>query len=165
MDSMAGDACRVGPLTKQSAESGFSGDSTITKRKPPTIPKLKAKAATLLQKLVRMKAAKPDGLCKCVTCGREDHWKTMDGGHFISRTYSYHVLREENVHPQCKRCNRFFTGCHDDYRRYMVDMYGEEFVEWLSDTKRNIVKWTRADLMASIQELQHNIKLQEQRLL
>lgn len=89
----------------------------------------------------------------------------MDGGHFISRTYSYHVLREENVHPQCKRCNRFFTGCHDDYRRYMVDMYGEEFVEWLTDTKRTIVKWTRDDLLTSIKDLQENIKLQEQRLL
>ena len=89
----------------------------------------------------------------------------MDGGHFISRTYSYHVLREENVHPQCKRCNRFFTGCHDDYRRYMVDMYGEEFVEWLTDTKHNVVKWNRADLMVYIDSLQQNIKLQEGRLL
>lgn len=135
------------------------------KRKPPTVPKLKQKAATLLQKLVRMKAAKIDGSCQCVTCGRVDHWKAMDGGHFISRTYSYHVLREENVHPQCKRCNRFFTGCHDDYRRYMVNMYGEDFVEWLTDTKHSVVKWNRADLLSYIDELNNAIKLQEQRLI
>lgn len=89
----------------------------------------------------------------------------MDGGHFIGRTYSYHVLREENVHPQCKRCNRFFSGCHDDYRRYMVDMYGAEFVEWLTDTKHEVVKWDRAALGQIITELQEGIKLQEQRLL
>lgn len=89
----------------------------------------------------------------------------MDGGHFISRSYSHHLLREENIHPQCKRCNRFFTGCHDDYRRYMVDMYGEDFVEWLTDTKREIVKWDRGWLLDFIAETQDAIKLQEQRLL
>lgn len=134
-------------------------------RKPPTTPKLKNKAAALLQKLVRMKAADDTGLCKCVTCGRVDSWKLMDGGHFISRAYTFHLLREENIHPQCKRCNRFFSGCHDDYRRYMVDMYGEDFVEWLSHTKRNVMKYTRAELIEIIQSLNVRVKEQEQRLL
>lgn len=111
-----------------------------------------------------MKAASDDGLCKCVTCGRVSHWKEMDGGHFISRVYSFHLLREENIHPQCKRCNRFFTFIHDDYRAYMVDMYGEPFVCWLSDTKHQIVKWNRAELMEIIGNLQEAIKVQEYRL-
>ena len=129
-----------------------------------TLPKLKKKAAELLQRLVRMKAADQDGICQCVSCGKKDHWKTMDGGHFISRTYTNHVLREENIHPQCKRCNRFFTGCHDDYRRYMVEMYGEDYVEWLTDTKREIRKYTRAELEEFISETKEAIKDQESRL-
>lgn len=133
-------------------------------RKPQTAANLKKKAAELLQRYVRMKAADKDGICECVSCGKRDSWKAMDGGHFISRTYTFHMLREENVHPQCKRCNRFFTGCHDDYRRYMVDMYGEDFVEWLTDTKRTITKYTRADLLAIIAELKQGIKDQEMRL-
>lgn len=146
--------------SRRLVEKGFSQMA----RKPQTAANLKKKAAELLQRYVRMKAADLNGICECVSCGKRDSWKAMDGGHFISRTYTFHMLREENVHPQCKRCNRFFTGCHDDYRRYMVDMYGEDFVEWLTDTKRTITKYTRADLLAIIAELKQGIKDQEMRL-
>lgn len=157
---MAGFAGIATSSSKRLAEKGFSQMA----RKPQTAANLKKKAAELLQRYVRMKAADKDGICECVSCGKRDSWKAMDGGHFISRTYTFHMLREENVHPQCKRCNRFFTGCHDDYRRYMVDMYGEDFVEWLTDTKRTITKYTRADLLTIIAELKQGIKDQEMRL-
>ncbi len=133
-------------------------------RKPATLPKLKQKAAELLQRLVRMKAADAEGICRCVSCGKLDHWKALDGGHFISRSYTFHLLREENIHPQCKRCNRFFTGCHDDYRRYMVEMYGEDFVEWLTDTKHTTTKYTRQDLSEIILDLKSQVKDQQERL-
>ena len=117
-----------------------------------------------MQKLVRMKAADQDGYAECVSCGVVKHYKELDGGHFISRSFKYHSLREENIHPQCKRCNRFFTQCHDDYRRYMVDMYGEDFVQWLTDTKWTAVKLYRSDYEDIIAELQEKIKDQEVRL-
>ena len=47
----------------------------------------------------------------------------------------------------------------------MVDMYGEDFVEWLTDTKHTVVKWDRTSLTAYISSLQQKIKLQETRLL
>lgn len=157
---MAGFVAGVTLSLKRLAGKGFSRMA----RKPQTTANLKKKAAELLQRYVRMKAADQNGICQCVSCGKRDSWKAMDGGHFISRSYTFHLLREENVHPQCKRCNRFFTGCHDDYRRYMVEMYGEDFVEWLTDTKRTITKYTRADLLAIIAELKQDIKDQEIRL-
>jgi len=133
-------------------------------RKQKTLPKLKGEAQALLQKLVRMKAADDNGIVVCVSCGRRDHFSKMDGGHFISRKYTFHTLREENVHPQCKMCNRFMSSCHDDYRRYMVAMYGEDFVEWLTDTKHKTVKLTRAGLEAEIAELKQRIREQSERL-
>ena len=75
-------------------------------RKIKPIGKVVDQAATLLQKLVRMKAADEEGIATCVTCGKKQHWKEMDGGHYISRTYSKYKLYEENVHVQCKSCNR-----------------------------------------------------------
>jgi len=134
-------------------------------KRSKTTSQVADQAAVLLQKLVRMKAAAPDGLAECVTCGRVQHWKEMDGGHFISRTYKYHKLREENVHPQCKRCNRFLTQVHDDYHRYMVDMYGADYVEWLSQTKWQIVKFDRHELLEYISDLKAQIKFQESRLM
>ena len=125
---------------------------------------LKKKAHELLQRLVRMKAADDCGIVRCVSCGKLDHYKAMDGGHFISRTYTYHSLREENIHPQCKRCNRFFGLCHDDYRVYMVDMYGADYVEWLSTSKRNICKRSRMDYEDMIEDFKTRLKEQENRL-
>lgn len=135
-----------------------------TMPRKPTLATTKKKAHELLQRLVRMKAADDNGFAECVSCGAVKHYKQMDGGHFISRTYSFHSLREENIHPQCKRCNRFFTGCHDDYRRYMVEMYGEDFVEWLTDTKHTLHKWSILELDAMIVEFKERIKDQETRL-
>jgi len=132
-------------------------------RKPKTVSKLKQEAATLLQRLVRMKAADENGFAECVTCGKVQHYKEMDGGHWISRA-SAHLLTEENVHPQCKGCNRFMSGCHEQYTLYMIDMYGIEKVRELADTKRQVVKYSRIDLEDIIQELKKRVKEQEQRL-
>ena len=46
----------------------------------------------------------------------------------------------------------------------MVEMYGVEFVEWLTDTKRTIKKWNIVELQAEIAELKERIKDQEVRL-
>ena len=123
------------------------------KKKTKTIAGLVEDAATILQRIVRMKAADESGYCQCVTCGRVGHWKEMDGGHYISRTYTQHKLREENIHPQCKGCNRFAHKIHDDYARYMRETYGAEFVDWLSDTKRQTKKYSRPEIEDLIVEL------------
>ena len=43
---------------------------------------LRAKALKTLQKLSRISAADDNGYCKCVSCGKLDNYKNMDGGHF-----------------------------------------------------------------------------------
>ena len=59
--------------------------------KPKTVSKLKQEAATLLQKLVRMKYADDNGMCERVTCGKVDLYKYMDGG----------LLLAEDITPRC----------------------------------------------------------------
>jgi len=82
-------------------------------------------ALDTLQKLVRLKAADENGYCTCVTCGKIDLWKSMDGGHYIPKgNSSYWALEEENIHPQCKRCNGFemkFGTAAQQYTLYMID--------------------------------------------
>ena len=126
---------------------------TLKKKKTKTIAGLVEDAATILQRIVRMNAADENGYCQCVTCGKVGHWKEMDGGHYISRTYTAHKLLEENIHPQCKGCNRFAHKIHDDYARYMRETYGAEFVDWLSDTKRQTKKYSRPEIEDLIAEL------------
>jgi hypothetical protein len=75
-----------------------------------------------------------------------------------------HKLLEENIHPQCKGCNRFAHKVHDDYARYMRDTYGQEFVDWLTETKRQTRKYSRPeieDLIAELKEREKNLKINQ----
>ena len=57
----------------------------MPKRKKSTIAQEVEKAAKLLQRLVRLKASDDNGYCRCVTCDKIDHYKNMQGGHFMPR--------------------------------------------------------------------------------
>jgi len=133
-------------------------------RKPKTVPKLKQEAATLLQKLVRMKYADDLGMCQCVTCNKVQHWKEMDGGHFVSRGHNATLLVEENIHPQCKQCNGFKKGNIDSYSLFMIDTYGLDAMRELIDSKHQPRKFTALELEDLIAEYKARIKEQEQRL-
>jgi hypothetical protein len=125
--------------------------------KQKTMAGLLEDIAKIVQRYVRLKASE-DGYCQCVTCGKVDDWKNMDGGHFISRKYTIHKILEENIHPQCKRCNRFSELAHDDYAIFMIDMYGEEFVRELIETKHTPKKYLRAELLELKKEWQQRYK-------
>lgn len=123
-----------------------------------TIAKLHDDAATLMQRLVRLKAKGVDDFVQCVTCGTKKHWKEMQGGHFISRRWLATKLLEENIHPQCPCCNGPLRGNMIAYTLYMQDTYGREFVEELQKLKHEVKKYTRAELEEIIRELKQRIK-------
>ena len=128
----------------------------MPKSKP--IGKLVDDCAVLTQKLVRLKAADKWGMCRCVTCGKRQHWKEMQGGHFISRTYSKWKLVEENIHVQCRYCNMFGSRVADDYYVWMCDTYGADEVRNMVETKREVIKWNRAELDELKTELRKRVK-------
>ena len=135
--------------------------------KKKTIAQEVEKAAVLLQKLVRLKAANENGFAHCVTCGGFKHWKELQGGHFISRTHKATKLMEENIHPQCQGCNAFrmkdsLTVL--EYRRFMVDMYGEDEVEKMERLARSIKKYNRAEVAEIAADFKAQIKKHEERL-
>jgi len=139
------------------------------KKKLKSIARLVDDAAVLLQKLVRMKAAivSAGGMCQCVTCGKIDHWKNLQGGHFIQRGKTATKLMEENIQPQCGGCNLFgmktATGVLN-YRRYMVSMYGEELVRDIEDMAKQPKKYTRNEISELSAEFKKQIRIQELRL-
>jgi len=125
----------------------------MAKRKQKTIASLVNDAATILQRIVRLKAADDNGYARCVTCGKVDHYTNMDGGHFISRRHTAHKLLEENIHACCKGCNGFLNGNLIPYTTFMIDTYGRDFVDELEATKNDTRKYTRAEIMDKIAQL------------
>lgn len=132
--------------------------------KKKSIAGLREDCAVLLQKYVRLKAADHNGYCNCWTCGKSEHWKEMQGGHFIERGKTATKLMEENVHPQCRSCNMYGMKKASvvlAYRSAMVDFYGDQFVSDLEIKASEVTKHTRqyldhlkADLKAKIKELE-----------
>jgi hypothetical protein len=137
-----------------------------TKKKP--LAKLKKEALELKQQLVRLKASDDDGYCKCITCDHVSKWNDgMQGGHFISRGKTKWCLTEENIHPQCSRCNGFGMKFHNKeavYTIYMQEMYGKEFVQNMLGTQGDIVKLSRFDLEDDIANSKEQIKYHKARI-
>ena len=140
----------------------------MAKKKPPTIAQEVEKAAVLLQELVRLKAADANGYVTCITCGVVRKWNDeMQGGHFFERGRTATKLLIENCHPQCAGCNCFkmkTTGGVLDYRRYMVDMYGEDGVDELEALSRTIKKYNRAEVADIKSDFQAQIKFHKTRI-
>lgn len=96
---------------------------------------LEKKLDTLFSLYIRKRYATPDGMVRCVTCGKYDHWKETDAGHYISRSYLSTRFDERNVHVQCKSCNRFHEGRKDEYTLFLLKTYGVGILEELNRDK------------------------------
>jgi len=129
---------------------------------------LRSKCLTAIQLLSRIKAADDNGNCSCVSCGATFHYKDGDGGHFIPKgNSSYWALEEENVHPQCKGCNGFgmkYGIAAQQYTVYMVDMYGQEFVDNMFATKSNVRKIYKSDYVDMLAYFNKEIKFHKERV-
>jgi len=137
------------------------------KKKLKSIARVVDDCAVLLQRLVRLKAADSNGYAKCVTCGKVDHFKAMDGGHWIERGKKGTKLVEENVAPQCSYCNQHGmkrTSVQNEYRRYLIGMYGEELVNELEQISKQPKKFIRQEVSELADEFKRQINEQEARL-
>jgi len=127
-----------------------------------TLSKCLEATAKDLQLLVRMEAADGDGFAHCCSCGRREHYKKMNGGHFISRQHKATMLDRQNVHAQCVRCN-----CMDNlpgYSAWLEATYGKGFTLELMDRGRHLKQWTRGELVDLRMEFKRLIKIEKQRL-
>ena len=136
----------------------------MAKRKPKTLAQLSQDAAKLMQPIVRIKAsihADEGGYINCVSCGKNDHWSNMQGGHFISRTSTKWRYDERNIHPQCPSCNLYKSGNLIPYTLYMEEMYGTDFVTEMIRSRSKPTKMVRDNIMKDIAELRGELKALE----
>lgn len=75
-----------------------------------TLPQLKKLADKITSELVRKTGIDFNGYNKCYTCGVKKHWKELQCGHFISRTYGITRWYLPNLRVQCYSCNVMNRG-------------------------------------------------------
>lgn len=129
---------------------------------------LRKKALKSLQLLARIAAADDNGYAQCVSCGVVNHYKDMDGGHFLPKgKSSYWALEVENVHPQCKGCNIYgmkYGSAAQNYTVWMQEYYGKDFVDEMLRDQRKIRKISAAEYKEMTAEWNALIRNHERRI-
>ena len=116
----------------------------IKTKKSITLPKLLKKAQKVFNAWIRDR----DKYSGCISCGRE----VEQAGHYRSQgQFSSLRFNEMNVNGQCVRCNHFLSGNLIEYRKGLVERYGEKKVLFL-ESVQGFKKWSRVELELIIKE-------------
>jgi hypothetical protein len=94
---------------------------------------------------------------KCITCGVRLPFKDLQAGHFISGRHNSYLFDEECTHAQCRTCNILKGGNPLEYRRQIIDLYGDGYDEVLEKRSHEIKKFTVEELENLIKELKEKI--------
>jgi hypothetical protein len=121
---------------------------------------MKVKRSTLVKNLdsvfsqyIRRKDAKNE-IAECVTCGKKDHWKKLQCGHFQSRRHYSTRWEENNVGVQCYGCNITNQGQQFLFAKYLGLDKAEEMVL----KSKQIVKFSDNDLQDMITYYKDKLK-------
>lgn len=115
------------------------------KQKKLSYIKLKKKAWRAWSRYRRKKFADSSGYTECITCGKTLPWQLMDAGHFVHNKLDF---KEENINPQCTRCNRFLHGNLGVYAVWLDNWYGKGTAERLIKMGQRVVeKYTHEELL------------------
>lgn len=132
------------------------------KKKRATISSVKKKVWALFSQYIRMRdCLKTTGCASfglCITCGKRYHFKLLQAGHFIPGRHNANLFSEEGCHAQCYNCNFNLGGNTLEYRRKIIEMYGEGYDEILEQEAKQIKSFTLQDLEAITLYLKEKIK-------
>jgi 5-methylcytosine-specific restriction endonuclease McrA len=97
---------------------------------------------TIFSQYIRRKDA-IDDIATCVTCGKQDHYKKLQCGHFMSRSNYSTRWDENNVGVQCYGCNISRSG-----EQYKFSLYlGNNLAEEMLIKSKQTVKFADVDLI------------------
>jgi hypothetical protein len=90
-----------------------------------SISKLKKELDKWFSLYIRLREATDFGLAQCFTCGKIDHFKKLQCGHFQSRRHHNTRWNETNCQVQCVACNMFGQGEQWKFGMSLDAKYGE----------------------------------------
>ena len=124
-----------------------------------TISKLKKELDKWFSLYIRIRNSE-NGLAQCFTCGKVDHYKKLQCGHFQSRRFMATRYDERNQ-IQCVKCNMFEQGMQWQFGLNLDAKYGAGTAEEIQFKARQIQKFSRIDYEEKIgyyKDLVKNLK-------
>jgi len=119
---------------------------TIPKsKKKPSRSKLVKKLDAVFSQYIRLKDS-VGGFATCFTCGKKDHWKKLQNGHFQSRKHYATRWDEQNCKVQCAGCNVFRYGEQFLFAKYLDERFYAGLSDELYIKSKQIVKFTNSEI-------------------
>lgn len=106
---------------------------------------MKKKAWKVFSEWIRRKDADSNGMNFCVTCGKMEHWKFLQAGHFIDGRGNSILFDERGVHPQDVACNLFKHGNKVEYFIFMKKYFGERVINELRIASKQVKQMSYFD--------------------
>ena len=103
-----------------------TSDKPKKSRTPPSLSTLRDKLDTVFSKYIRLRDAMPSGTFRCISCGKIKPLDQADAGHYFSRIHMNTRFDEDNVHAECRYCNRFSADHLVGYRENLIKKIGEQ---------------------------------------
>jgi hypothetical protein len=122
-----------------------------------TRSKLIKKLDKVFSLYIRLRFAKNE-IAQCFTCGKKDHFKRLQCGHFQSRKYYSTRWDEINCQVQCAGCNVFRYGEQFIFGKNLDLEYGSGCSESLYYKSKQITKYTTTDIEELINKYNSLIK-------
>ena len=123
-----------------------------------TRSKLVKKLDNIFSQYIRLRYADDLGNTECFTCGKIDHWKRLQCGHFQSRKHYSTRWNETNCQVQCSGCNVFKYGEQYLFGLNLDKKYGLGTSEQLYIQSKEMVKLSNIDIEMLINTYQDKIK-------
>ncbi|KKN74982.1 hypothetical protein LCGC14_0384840 [marine sediment metagenome] len=133
--------------------------------KKKTLAKVRKEVWAVFSRYIRLRDCLRTTGCTswglCITCEKRYHFKLLQAGHFIPGRHNANLFSEKGAHAQCYNCNINLRGNTLEYRRKIIEMYGEYMDEALEEQAREIKKFTIPDLKELEASLLDKISLLE----
>lgn len=101
---------------------------------------------------VRLRDAMPNGMVRCISCGRVFPFAQIQCGHYISRRNKLLRWDERNANGECVNCNCFDRTHLDNYRKNLIKKIGLKEVLNLESKRFDSTKFEKAEIEAKIKD-------------
>jgi len=112
----------------------------------------------LMSLWVRTREASSSGYVNCVSCGKLDHYKNMQAGHYFHGKLDFDGI---NINVQCPQCNKWKSGNLAYYTQYLLGRYGQKAMKDLFLRSNNFKKYSLEELEEIKKSLTEELKPKE----
>ncbi len=107
---------------------------------------------------IRLRDIMPNGMGKCISCGKIKPYGELDCGHFFSRVNMATRFDEDNCHAECRGCNRASADHLIYYQENLIRKIGVSRFSTLRERARSTKKWDNSELERMIVKYKNEVK-------